>query len=283
MDAEAARPHSDEIALSFERQLSANFTAAASYVRRQQRNGLGIIDLARPAAAYTPVQRTYLNPDTGALTPITVFNLDPSLTNTRDRLITNIDVLRSNWNSAQFTLTRRLADGWRLVADVTLQKHRGFARTGAFTNPGTTTDFNDPTFRLNRDDSSVLMDTPWQVNVSGSYELPYEIDLSARYSARAGVPLVRTFEATDLNQGPQTVWVQPRGRDRTETINKLVDVQLRRRFDFEGVRFEGTMDLLNLLNADHVMGRTTATGSTWGTPTLIVAPLTLRFGITVRF
>jgi hypothetical protein len=113
--------------------------------------------------------------------------------------------------------------------------------------------------------------------------LPYDLQVSGKYTARAGDPLVRTFQATGLGQGTQTVWVQPRGEDRTETVNKFVDVRLSKRFTFGGARFEGTLDVFNLLNANHVLNQNTALGTTWARPSLVLAPRIVRFGVTARF
>src|SRR5690606_37183344 len=137
----------------------------------------------------------------------------------------------------------------------------GFAHNGTYTNPGNTTDFIDPTYRLNKDNSSVFTDLPWSFNMSGSYLLPYDIQISGKYTARAGDPLVRTIQATGLVQGTQTVWVQPRGKDRTETVSMFVDIRFAKTFNIGISRLEGTLDIFNLLNANHVLNQNTAIGT----------------------
>jgi hypothetical protein len=283
VDAQANRPYSDEINIGIDHQLLGNLAASVSYHRRQHRNGLGIVDVARPSTAYTAVQRTYLNPDTGTQTPITVFSLAPGLATVRDRVITNVDVLESNYDGVQFSVNKRMSNRWQLLAGLTLQTHQGFAHSGTYTNPGNTTDFNDPTYLLNKDNSSVFIELPWSFTLSGSYLAVYGIQVSGKYTARAGDPLVRTFQATGLTQGTQTVWVQPRGEDRTETVSKFVDIRFAKRFSVGTSRFEGTLDVFNLLNANHVLDQNTGTGSTWGRPSRLLAPRIVRFGLTTRF
>ena len=63
-DPDAERPYSDEINVGIDHQLVPNFAVGVSYHRRQHRDGLGIVDLARPSSRYTPVERTYTDPDT---------------------------------------------------------------------------------------------------------------------------------------------------------------------------------------------------------------------------
>jgi hypothetical protein len=86
-----------------------------------------------------------------------------------------------------------------------------------------------------------------------------------------------------LTQGTQTVWVQPRGEDRTETISKFLDVRFSKRLTVAAARLEGTVDIFNLLNANHVLDQNTAIGSTWGRPSRLLAPRIVRFGLTTRF
>jgi hypothetical protein len=183
----------------------------------------------------------------------------------------------------QFTFNKRMSNRWQLLGGLTLQSHQGFSHSGTYTNPGATTDFNDPTYLLNRDNSSVFIELPWAFSLSGSYQGPWGVQFSGKYTARAGDPLVRTFQATGLTQGTQTVWIIPRGEDRTETVTKFVDIRFAKRFSVSRARFEGTVDLFNALNANHVLNQNTATGTTWGRPSLVLAPRIVRFGLTARF
>ena len=283
MDADAARPYSDEMNIGIDYQVIPNFAVGVSYHRRQHRDGLGIVDEARPSTAYTPVARTYTDPETGTVQTITVFNLSPTLASVRDRVIANVDLLQSNYDGVQFTFNKRLSNRWQLLGGLTLQSHKGFTHSGTYTNPGTTTDLNDPTYLLNKDNSSVFQELPWAFTLSGSYVAPYGIQISGKYTGRAGDPLVRTFQATGLTQGTQTVSVQQRGEDRTETVTKFVDVRFAKLFRIGGSRFEGTVDLFNLLNANHVLNQLTGIGSTWARPSLVLAPRIVRFGVTARF
>jgi hypothetical protein len=282
MDSDATRPYSDEMNIGIDHQLLPNFAISASYHRRQHRNGLGLVDLARPASAYTPITRAFDDPQRGPQT-ITVYNLDPTLVNRRDRVITNVDVLESDYNGMSLSFNKRMSNRWQLLGGVTFQKHHGFAHSGTYTSTTSNTDFNDPNFVLNRDDSSVFIDLPWAFNVSGSYQLPYELVFSGKYSARAGDPLMRTLNVTGLTQGSEVVWVQPRGDDRTETVTKFMDIRISKRLNMGSSHFEGTFDVFNVLNANHVLEQNPAVGGSIGRPTRIMTPRIIRFGITTRF
>src|SRR5207302_8651839 len=165
IDPGATRPYSDEMNVGVDHQLLRDFAVSVSYHRRQHRNGLGLVDLARPTSAYTAVTRTYTDPQSGPQT-ITVYSLDPTLATRRDRVITNVDVLQSDYNGMQISFNKRMSNRWQLLGGVSLQRHEGFNHSGTFTNPGSSTDLNDPDYRLNRAGSAVFTDIPWSFNLS---------------------------------------------------------------------------------------------------------------------
>jgi hypothetical protein len=96
--------------------------------------------------------------------------------------------------------------------------------------------------------------------------------------------LLRTINIAGLPQGTENnIYVQQRGDERTETVTKFLDVRFAKRFQVGTSRFEGTVDVFNLMNANHVLDQTTAVGSTIGRPVRIMTPRIIRFGITTRF
>ena len=233
MDPNATRPYSDEFNVGVDHQLVRDFAVSVSYHRRQHRNGLGIVDVARPSSAYTAVTRTYADPQRGAQT-ITVYSLDATLVTRRDRVITNVDVLESDYDGLQFSFNKRMSNRWQLLGGLTLQTHEGFNHSGTFTNPPTNTDLNNPNYRLNRAGSAIFTDIPWSFNLSGSYQLPYDVRFSGKYTARDGQPLNRTITHHRSAAGLRDDGLgAAAGVDRTEVVN-----QVRRRPVHEAVRGE---------------------------------------------
>ena len=76
VDSNSDRPYSDEFNAGIEHQIVPNLAVGVSYHRRQHRNGLGVVDRARPASAYTPELRTFTDAD-GAVKEITIYKLRP--------------------------------------------------------------------------------------------------------------------------------------------------------------------------------------------------------------
>ena len=281
VDGDASRPYSEEMNVGVEQQLANNFAVGMSYHRRQHRDGLGILDRARTPDTYTPIPRTYIDPVSGQTTPIVIYNLKPEFVNARDRYISNVEVLESDYDGVQFEVQKRMSNRWQALAGLTLQRHEGFEHTGTFTN----FDFSNPNTLINRADSRIFTDLPWSFTLSGSYQALWALVLSGKYTARAGDPLLRTgvFSGLTASQASETVRLAPRGTDRTDDVTKFVDLRVARRFALGMSSIEGSLDLFNALNANHVLLQNEGIGATWGRPTRILAPRIIRLGATVRF
>jgi hypothetical protein len=281
VDGGATRPFSQEYNVGFEQQLPGNIAVGVSYHRREHRNGLGILDRARGPETYAPIQRNYLDPVSGQTQSITIYNLRPEFITARDRYISNVDILRSNYDGIQFDFQKRMSNRWQVLAGASFQKHRGFDHSGTYTG----VDFSNPNSAINRDDGSVFIDLPWTVTASGTYQLPYGVLFSGKYTARAGDPLNRTTVFTGLtaSQASETIRLAQRGTDRTEKVTKFVDLRLARRVRIGSASVEPALDLFNVLNANHVLLQTEQIGTTWGRPTRILTPRIIRFGLTARF
>jgi hypothetical protein len=281
VDAGSTRPYSDEVNAGIDQQLARNLALSVSYHRTQHRNGLGILDRARTADAYVPIQRNYVDPITGASQAITIYNLLPAFVGARDRYISNVAFLQSNYDGLQIDLQKRLSNRWQMLGGVSFGRHRGFDHSGAYTG----VDFSDPNTSINRNDGSVFTDLPWTVTVSGSYQFPYAMTASAKYTGRAGDPLNRTtvFSGLTASQASETIRLAQRGTDRTDDVTKLVDLRVSKKIAVRAAALELTVDLFNVMNANSVLLENEQIGPTWGTPTRILAPRVVRLGLSARF
>ena len=162
------------------------------------------------ASSTAPAASTPTRPSTAptstrspARPAITIYNLRPAYINARDRYISNVEALKSNYDGVQFDFQKRMSNRWQMLAGLSLQQHRGFDHSGTYTG----TDFSNPNSWINRDDSSIFIDLPWVFTLSGSYQLPWDIMFSGSYTSRAGDPLNRTVTFTGLtaSQASETV------------------------------------------------------------------------------
>ena len=231
-----------------------------SYHRRQHRNGLGIVDRARPADAYTPEARTYVDPTAPDARTITIYKLQPEFGTLAIAIITNVDVLESDYDGVQFDVQKRMSNRWQMLAGLSLQKHKGFDHSGTFTNPDGTRDFNNPNYLINRDDGSVFTDLPWTFTLSGSYHAAvvghHDLGQVHRPRRRPAGPR-RTCSRSPTrptSQPSETIRVAPARRrtaPRRSTSSSTCASPSGSRS--ASPTSSATIDLFNLLNANHVL------------------------------
>ena len=276
-DPDAKRPYSDLFDIGFEHEVTTDVSVGARYIRRQHRRGLARIDLNRPSSAYSPMAVTYDDPVDGPNQTITVFDLDPAFLGARDRLITNVDVLESDYNGVTFDVRKRMSDNWQLLGGFTFGSHKGFNQSSGYY---TAVDFNNPNTILNRDDGSVFTDLAWTATFSGSYIFPHDIVLAGKYTGRDGLPKDRTLRVSGLTQGSETIRVVQRGVDRAESFTNFVDLSFSKKISVGQSAFvEPVIQIFNIFNAATVQDYRDRIGSSWGNPTQLLAPRLLRIGI----
>ena len=291
-DTESKRPFDDEFSIGVDHSLTNDLAVSATYFHRRHPYGLGLINLARPSTAYTPVDRQYTDPS-GQVQSITVYSLDPALLRVSQVSITSSEVLSSTYNGFNINMNKRFRERWQLLAGATWSDNKGYYHTGILTN-NNNYDLNNPNSHLGREDSAVFTDVPFQFNVAGSYLAPKDVMIALKYNARSGTPLTRELQIRGITQN-ENVYVAPRGEDRTEFLASYVDLRLSKRFNLgESTRIEGIVDLFNLLNTNTILNQNASVGSSTGStlaplstsyarPSLLVTPRIIRLGVKVSF
>jgi hypothetical protein len=278
-DDEAERPYADILSANVQRALPGRWSIGASYSRTWNRRALGVFDEARPSPSYTPVPRQYPDPVTGLPSSITIYNLDAALVSTRDRIVTNVPSVHSRSDFWTVGVQRRFGNGWSVQGRFLADRRRGLGYEWPFTS----VDLNDPNALVNRTDVPTAGDVPWAVQILGIYTFPFALEATASYTARAGDPLRHSLVVGDLTQVSEDIHVAPRGTDRSDAIRRLINLVVRRRFSLGRLRFEGAVDVLNLLNTNPVLGQIDRLGSEWGRPLWVQRPRIARATLTLRF
>ncbi len=291
-DGNAKRPFDDEFSVGVDHSLTNDLGVSATYHHRRHPYGLGIINLARPSTAYTPVDRQFTNPS-GQVETVTVYSLNAALLRVSQTSITSSEVLNSSYDGVNITVNKRYRDRWQLLGGVAFSNNKGFYHDGILTT-GNGFDLNNPNSYVGREDSSIFTDVPFQLNLAGSYLFPKDVLVAFKYTARSGIPLLRQLSVRGLTQ-TETVYVAPRGEDRTEFVGAFLDLRLSKRFAIsERARFEANIDLFNLLNSNSILDQNASVGvstgptvaslsTTWGRPSLLLTPRIIRFGVRLSF
>jgi hypothetical protein len=281
-----AWPFSDEVTAGIEHQLLPDMRVGVMYYYRTNRDQFGERNLAVPTSAYVPFNVNVNGPN-GAQT-LTVYNLPRELASVQDIVRDNEPYLDTEYQGVEFTASKRFSDRWQMVAGFTVGRNEG----GLNANDGqsSTADLNDPN-TTTFDRGIIGNDSKYAFRLSGSYQLPWEINLSGSLVANAGYPEVSTFQVTramaaaqgvTMTRASQTLPLTRRGDERLPNVT-MVDVRIARAFRFGSRRFSPQLDIFNIGNASTIVSRNTAVGSTYGRPNEILSPRIIRFGFSLDF
>ncbi|HEV3216318.1 MAG TPA: carboxypeptidase regulatory-like domain-containing protein [Vicinamibacterales bacterium] len=236
-------------------------------------------------------QVPYLIPYGAWNLPRTVYdagpNVTPSLTNTAGNAITIYD-LDPAYRAGQFsqtryinrpanyadtfrtyevTMTKRATGRWNAIVSYSVTENHQFVN-GVPTNP------NLEYFNL---DTSA----PWQARVSGSYDLPWQFDVSAQLTVQNGLLGARTSTYNLPNSGSLALRVEDmttKGPAR-ENLNLRIARELRTGKQ----RYRFSAEILNATNNSSAYAVTLSSGQQYGRITTISTPRVARLGMSFSF
>jgi hypothetical protein len=279
------QPKTWETTASYERELAPSLGVRVMYINKIVSDGLETINAKRPYSAYNvPITRRDPGAD-GVLNtgddggPITLYDYASSYRGAA--FVSNQRVNADNtdrFHSMEFTLTKRASDRWMgQISYFAVKNHRWL--DGVFQNP------NQEFFPLDETWS-------WAGNISASYRLPYDINLSGFLQSRSGVKGQRTyiFRTADPDGGPSianngntTIRLEPYGSQTLSAFN-ILNFRVNKDFRFTGGRRLGLdFDVFNLLNSATPTGADFASGPTFGYADGVVPPLITRIGARFTF
>jgi hypothetical protein len=282
---ELKQPNTWESTVSFERELAPSLGFRVMYINKIVDGSIETINAKRPYSAWNvPITRRDPGPDGQLGTAddagrVTLYDYASSFQGAT--FVSNKRVNADNtdkFHSMEFTLTKRASSRWMgQVSYFAVKNHRWL--TGVFQNP------NDEFFPLDETWS-------WAGNISGSYRMPYDINLSGFLQSQSGVKGQRTniFRTADpdggariANNGNTTIRLEPYGSQRLDPFNIL---NFRANKDFRmtgGRRLSIDFDIFNLLNLATPTGAEFASGQTFGYVTGITPPRITRIGARFTF
>jgi hypothetical protein len=299
IDPNLSRPYTDSISVNYEQQVWQDLRLGVAYYFRKKKNLFGATNLAALPSNYTPV--TQYNDGTPIVnpldsSPLTLFNLDPSLVGASNFVVTNIPALDDNsYHGLEFTAVKRMSNHWQILGGFTIQRQKGAFGRG-FSDDAYSDNFNDPNNDINRRDNYLNLDATYIFKVDSTYELPWKFSTSINFQHYTGFPIQPngflggdTFvdsggiTQTQLNQGAEQIILQPAGPVRLPGVN-LLNLRLAREFNIrERVKIKPMIDLFNLTNSQTVISKVTTFGSTYLAPTNTINPFIARIGLKIDF
>lgn len=279
LDPNIPRTNNWEQIVSVQHEIRQNFGITAGYYGRRYAN-LTWTDnlLVDPNADYTPF--TIVTPRDSRLPggggqPVTMYNLNPSKLGLVDNIVKAAPTRRQVYDGFEVTANGRLKGGAFVTAGFTTE------RTALYN-----CDVDDPNQRRFCDNTPPFRT---MVKASGSYPLPYALQLSgvlrfmpgaslnANYavtSALAGVPLTGGGTLNVNLVEPGTLF---------GAYQNQLDVRVMRAFRFGRARAQAYVDLYNVTNSAAVTTYVQTFGSAWLRPQAILQARYLRFGTQIDF
>jgi hypothetical protein len=261
-----------------QRQIPGNIVVSVGYTRRETRRNIGVKNVAVPLESYIPLQVVEANSGKA----VTVFNQAPALRGKTDYLWDNFTDLDTNFNGADITVNKRLSNRWSMTGGASFGKTVGdiyFTSTTV-----SQVDLNNPNNTFRR--GVIGNDVPWSYRMSGLYDFPYQISVSATAQYYQGFPDTTTVSVGNntvpLTQGTQLLTVDPRGTTRLPAVMSL-DVSVRKSWKVGGRSIEPRIDMYNLTNAATILGRITQLGPTYGRVSSIQRGRLIKLGLNFEF
>jgi hypothetical protein len=284
----------DEIIVGLDREIGAGFAVGANYIWRRygdfqfdRRIGLETSDYL--PVSFTPPASTC--PD-GCPT-VTYF--EPTFQTPTVLQTTNAGNFNRTYNGFEVTGRKRLANRWLMntsfAYNSTVVNFNDF--TGSITSTTASTLVTDPTNRDKRDGAqydyptsgsgigNVYINSKWLFKLSGMYQLPGSVNVSAFYNARQGYPFERFVQspARARGAGVVSVLVDPVGESRLPNFQNL-DFHVERPVRVGHARFVPSMDIFNATNNNTIQAiRGTLNASNANNIQATVAPRVIRVGV----
>ena len=280
-------PKTWEGTLSFERELAANLGLRAMYVDRtliDYFSGTGP-NIKRPYSVYDiPITRRDPGPD-GILNTaddggkVSFYDYEAAYRGAAFVLTQLANAPnRDHYRSMEFTLTRRSSGRWSAQASYfAVKNHRWLVQT--INSP------NDLFFPL--DDT-----WNWGGTVTGSYRLPYGVEISGFLQSKNGLQGQRTtrFAQVDPDGGTPiaqlntvTLPMEPFGSEHLAAQN-IVNLRASKSVKLGGgCRLDLDFDVYNVLNSNAPLSATFLSGPTFGYVTNVLPPRIARMGARFNF
>jgi hypothetical protein len=295
----------DEFIVGVDREIGSGFAVGVSYVWRKygdfqfnDRPGLTTADYA--AVSFTPAASACPSADgqrinAGTCSTVTYYQPGfqlPTIIN-----LTNAGGFNRTYNGVEVTGRKRLSNHWLMntsfAYNSTIQNFSDFTGSILATSSTSATLIEDPTNRSNRDGyqydyptsgsgiGNVWVNAKWLFKVSGMYQAPWAINVSAFYNARQGYPFERFIQGPSRANGAgiPLVVLDPIGESRLPNYQNL-DFHVERPVRFGTMRFVPALDIFNVGNANTIQAiRGTQNATNANQVQALLAPRVMRFGV----
>ena len=286
----------DEVIVGLDREVGAGFAVGANYIYRRYGNfswndrpGISSADFV--PVTFTPAASAC--PAGANCSAITFYQ--PLFQNPTTLFETNIPGYTRNYNGVEVTGRKRLSHHWLMntsfAYNSTIVNYGSFP--GSQPSIASATISEDPTNRSQRDGyqydyltagsgvGNVYVNAKYLFKVSGMYQAPLGINLSAFYNARQGYPQEISVQTPSRANGVAQVDVllNPVGETRLPNYQNI-DFHVERPVHVGATRFVPSLDVFNVGNYNTIQAiRSRQNAANANQIQAILAPRVVRFGI----
>jgi carboxypeptidase family protein/TonB-dependent receptor-like protein len=294
----------DEVIVGVDHEVGLGFAVGGAYIWRRysgfqwnDRQGLETGDYTAvnftPNASACPASQNASCPAVTYYQPL--FQIPTIIT------LTNVPGAYNVYNGVELTGRKRMSNHWMMNTSFAynnaVRHFDSFAGSLSSTSQTNLPYVEDPTNRAAREGAdleiptsgsgigNVYINAKWLFKISGLYQLPYDVNVSAFYNARQGYPFERVVQGPSrLNgAGIPLIFLDSIGDARLPNYQNL-DFHIERPIRIGTGRFVPSLDVFNVMNSNTVQAiRGTQNASNANNIQAVVAPRVVRFGMRVTW
>lgn len=290
----AKSPYTDEVTVSFERELIEDFSLGIRYMKKWGRNFLEDIDanqldidklLNDGELVWTNWEQiSFTDPYDGSQQ--IVWNRLQVLP--KDKYLLNPPGADRDYDALEVTLSKRFSHGWSLMASYVYQNSRGLIGSSFLNSWGQQPLYDNPNAHTNAA-GKLELSSPHQLKILGAVQGPLGIHISGFFRYLSGYRYTRTVEVLDLgipvNQELETILAEKRGSRGLPNL-VILDLRLEKAFRFRTSSLSIFADGFNIFNGNKATSVITSSSSpelTFEEMTSIQAPRLFRLGMKFEF
>jgi hypothetical protein len=289
IDAKLKNDYTNEFIVGASREVGLGFAADVNYIYRKYgdfnwspANGITAADYT--AATFTP---------SAASCPVAGARCDTVPYFYPNFQVSGVSVLKNStfsrtFNGVELAGRKRMSHHWMMNSSFSWNSAVQHYPAGSYLDP-TNIDKRDG-FQYDYATSgsgigNVFVNAKWLFKLSGMYQLPYAVNVSAFYNSRQGYPFEQVVRVANRPNGGGTadVLLDPVGNNRLPNFQNL-DFHIERPISFASTHIVPSLDVFNVRNWNTVQAmRGIQNANNANAIQAIVAPRVLRFGIRVNW
>jgi hypothetical protein len=206
-------------------------------------------------------------------------------------IYTNVPDRWRDFNGLELTLQKRMANRWSMNASYAYNNAVDVWDSPASYEDPTCTATSCPGEQIYAPEAggsgidNVFINAKWLFKLSGTYMLPWDVNVAASYNARQGYPFPQAIRTPSRanSGGTADVHLDPMGDIRQPNYQQF-DFRVDRRFQLGRVTLRPSLDVFNAPNFSTILARRRLQAATNANEISgIVAPRVARFGVSVQW